>query len=85
MAKKTAVEATKTYAHLHKSIGRMTEEELKTAMQQVLDDPEPRVDMLQRLLGRYNKVRARKATTAVLGLLSYKGKRDVNAVLGNDR
>ena len=85
MAKKTVNGATKTYADMHKNLKSMTEDQLVAAMQQVLDDDEPRVDMLNRLVGRLNKIRAQKVTTSVLGLLGYRGKRDVYAVLGHNR
>jgi hypothetical protein len=88
MAKKTAVEATKTYADMHRSLRTMNEAQIVVAMQQVLQSENPRIDMLTRLIGRYNKLRAKKVATSVLGLLATtpKEKRDVNAaLLGNDR
>lgn len=85
MPKKTAAEATKTYADMHQNLGSMTEDQLVAAMQHELEKDEPRVDLLTRLVGRYNKLRGKKSITVVLGLLSYKGKRDVYAVLGHNR
>lgn len=88
MAKKTvAADATKNYAQMHENLSNMTEDELVFAMQNVLDEDDPRVDMLTRIVGRYNRVRSNKATSRVLALLgSPKGKRDVRAaLLGNDR
>lgn len=67
------------------NINDMTEAELRAAMQRVLDSPMPKVDMLRRLVGRYNRLVGARNMTGVMGLLSYKGKRDVNAVLDSNR
>lgn len=72
----------------YKDLGRlndMTEAELRIAMQQCVDSSPVKVDMLKRLVGRYNRLRGERCMTGVMGLLSYKGKRDVNAVLDSNR
>lgn len=66
-----------------KNISEMTEPELIAAIQRAVESR--KVDMARRLVGRLNRVRGERAMTAVMGLFSYKGKVDVNAVLAGDR
>lgn len=67
------------------NLNDMTLEELRVAMQKALDAN--KVDMLRRIVGRYNRVEGLRCMTGIMGLLSYKGqsRRDVNAVLDSHR
>lgn len=73
------------YTDLHSTLQDMTETELRDAMQKEIDSPFPRSDALARMLGRFNRLRGERAKRNVLGLLGYKGKRNVNAALDSDR
>jgi len=83
MAKKNGA-APRSYKELYKALPKMSEAELRAAMQEELDKPNPRPDMLARMVGRFNRLRGNRTMTGVLGLLSYKGKRNLDAVLDND-
>lgn len=72
------------YDDLHKKMPKMTEAELRAAIQKEIDAPNPRADAVMRLLGRFNRMRGERAKIAVLGLLGYKGKKDVNAALDSN-
>lgn len=73
------------YTDLHDALQKMTEPELREAMQKEIDSPDPRSDALARMLGRFNRLRGERCKRNVLGLLGYKGKRDVNAALDSNR
>ena len=72
------------YGEMHKSLKGMSRQELIEAIQHEIDQPEPRRDMVTRLIGRLNKVTGRHAMSSILALLSKKGARDVNAALASD-
>lgn len=74
----------RTYKTLLVNLSALTESELRKAIQEEINKANPRPDMLARMVGRYNRVRGARAMTGVLGLLSYKGKRDVSAVLDSN-
>jgi hypothetical protein len=75
-----------SYKELHVSLPNMTEQDLRDAMQAELNKGEKaRPDLLARLIGRFNRMRGSRVARNVLGLLSYRGKKDVNAALDSDR
>lgn len=83
--KKVTADRTVNYGAMHKNLKSMTEKDLLNAIQQEVDRDQPRPDMLRRLAGRLNKVRGSRVMATVMGMLSAKGKRDVNAALVSDR
>ena len=87
MASKKKGNATpSSYGELHKTLDQMTEEELLTAIQEEVDRDHPRHNMIDRLIGRYNRLRGSRVRTAILSLPSKKkGGRSVVAVLGSHR
>lgn len=75
-----------SYGELHKSLDQMTEMELIDALQQEVDREHPRHNMIDRLVGRFNRLRGSRVRTEVMGLLSKKkGSRSVVAVLDSNR
>lgn len=82
--KKEAKKQIANYGEMHKSLRGMTRQQLIEAIQHEIDQPEPRRDMITRLIGRLNKVTGRHAMNSILALLSKKGTRDVNAALASD-
>ena len=64
-------------------INEMTRAELVANLQRAIESR--KVDMARRLVGRLNRIDGERRMTAVMGLFSYKGKVDVNAVLAGDR
>lgn len=67
-------------------VGHMTADTLKAAIVEEFGKPEPRIDAVTRLVGRYNRIRGRHLHRSMLQLI---GKPDAqnkaNALLGNDR
>lgn len=79
MTKKVA-----TYKAAHRGMKSMSERELRDAMQAEIDKgPEARVDLLTRLIGRFNRKRGARCQRDILGLLSKRGRKDVDATLDN--
>lgn len=78
----------KGYKVLHKTLAKMTEAELRKAMQDEVDRGDlARSDLLSRLVGRFNRLRATRCTRNVMGLLAYKSSRDrnISAALDSNR
>lgn len=74
------------YKTMHTALKTMTERELRVAIQQEVDRGQSaRVDLLSRMVGRYNRVRGSRLQREIIGLLTKKGERKVNAILDSDR
>lgn len=73
------------YKAAHKNMRLMTLKELAVALQAEIDADHPRVDLIMRLVGRYNRMDGARRQREIIGLLSKPGKRDVNAILGHNR
>lgn len=82
MAKNKA-EGGNTYADLHGSLMGMTEPELEAAIDREVNrtDRSPRPDLLGRLIGRFNRLRANRTYLGVMALPTQAGKKDVASVL----
>jgi hypothetical protein len=72
-----------TYTELHGALRDMNEVDVRKALRAELTrtDRPARVDYVQRLVGRYNRLRANRTMRAVLALLSVDGKRNLDAAL----
>lgn len=72
-----------TYSDLHASLMGMTEHDVRVTLRTELNrtDRPARIDYVQRLVGRYNRLRAQRTMAEMLALLSIDGKRDTDSVL----
>lgn len=85
MTKKKATPAIpSSYKELHASMSTMNREQLRCAIRNEVNKTQPRVDMLKRLVGKWNRNEGQRVMSGIMGLLSYKGKRDVDAILDSD-
>lgn len=74
-----------TYADMHGSLMKMNEADIEAALHEEMNrtDRPPRVDLVGRLLGRHNRLRANRIHFDMMALVREReaGKRDVSAVL----
>lgn len=74
-----------TYADLHGTLMGLTEPELEAAIDREVNrtDRPPRPDLLGRLVGRFNRLRANRTTLDIMALPRQPGagKKDVASVL----
>jgi len=74
----------KSYAEMHKLIQRMNEKQLIEAIDHELDADSPRRDMLQRMIGRFNRLHGARFGAGVMAQMGRRTK-SVRALLGSDR
>lgn len=82
MKKKTGAAS---YKAAHKTMKTTDLKVIAALIQEEINKPEPRMDLVSRLVGRYNRIDGARRMRDVLGLLSKRGKKNVDAVLGNNR
>lgn len=72
-----------TYSDLHSSLMGLSEPELEVMIDRELNrtDRPPRHDLLGRLCGRFNRLRANRTTRGILAMMDQAGRKDASAVL----
>jgi len=72
------------YKAAHKTMKAMKLRDIAKALQAELDSEAPRVDLITRLVGRYNRVDGARRQREILALLNRRGPKNVDAVLANN-
>lgn len=72
------------YKLAHQKMKSMSLKDISKALQAEVNSEAPRVDLITRLVGRYNRIDGARRQAAVLGLLSKRGPKNVDAVLANN-
>lgn len=73
------------YKSAHQRMRSMSLKDIAKALQTEVNSDAPRVDLITRLVGRYNRIDGARRQRDILGLLSKRGAKDVEAVLDGDR
>lgn len=87
MTKKEKQAGAGKYKDYHASVADMTEDDIVLAIDEELnrDDRTPRVDMLTRLVGRFNRLRGERVKLNVLAAAKKKCVKEVHALLDSNR
>lgn len=73
------------YKAAHQKMKSMSLKDIAKALQAEVNSDAPRVDLITRLVGRYNRIDGARRQRAVLALLDKRGAKNVDAVLDSNR